>query len=253
MYPGSLENKEWSLIEAFFNRKDPRGAKEKHSKRSIVNAIFYVVKTGVQWRLLPNDMPPWSTVYSHYRKWNLSGVWEKLLEFLNRKAREKKGKKAEPTFAIIDSQSVKTQYASEERGIDGGKKVKGRKRHICVDTLGNLLCVMVHAANIHDTKGAPNLFQRTYEKYPTIQAFCGDAGYCGTSVNFVKDILGLRLDISKKIKDQFVILPKRWIVERTLSWLGASRRLSKDFEILTGTAENVIRIAMIKITLAKCG
>ena len=152
MYPSDIKDEEWSLIERFFKRRDPRGAIETHPKRSIVNAIFYVIKSGIHWRMLPNDLPPWSTVYCHYRNWNLNGTWEKVLDFLNRKTRKKKTRDPEPTYAIVDSQSVKTQYASEERGIDGGKKIKGRKRHICVDTLGNLLCVMVHAANIHRNK-----------------------------------------------------------------------------------------------------
>ncbi len=155
---------------------------------------------------------------------------EKVLDSLNRKVR-KKNKKPEPTYILVDSKSVKTQYASEERGFDGGKKVKGIKRHICVDTLGNMLCVKVHAANIHDTKGAPELLQRTYEKHPSLEAFCADGGYCGTSVKFVQESLGIRLDISKKIKDQFVILPKHWIVKRILSWFGSFRRPSKEFKI----------------------
>lgn len=141
--------------------------------------------------------------------------------------------------------------ASEERGIDGGKKVKGRKRHIVVDTLGNLLHVLVHAANIHDTMAAPRILERVAEKYPRLKAFSADAGYRGTTVEFVEQRLRLACHISTKIKDTFAILPKRWIVERTFAWLGHFRRLAKDVEILTGTAENIIRIAMIKITLAK--
>ncbi|WP_367025868.1 IS5 family transposase [Methylococcus sp. ANG] len=152
----------------------------------------------------------------------------------------------------IDSQSVKTQYDSEERGIDGGKKVKGRKRHIVVDVLGNLLHVQVHAANLHDTVGACEVLRRAAEKHPGLQAFSGDAGYRGTAVRFVDETLGLTLHISEKIKDGFAVLPKRWVVERTFAWLGSFRRLAKDVEILTATAENMIRIAMLKLTLAKC-
>lgn len=144
-----------------------------------------------------------------------------------------------------------TVAASEEIGIDGGKKVKGRKRHIVVDTLGNLLHVAVHAANVHDTKAAPNLLERAAKKHPGIQALSADADYRGTTVDFVEQRLGLACHISTKIKDTFAILPKRWIVERTFAWLGNCRRLAKDVAILTGTAENMIRIAMLKITLAK--
>lgn len=130
--------------------------------------------------------------------------------------------------------------------------MKGRKRHIVVDTLGHLLHVQVHAANLHDTVGACEVLRRAAEKHPRIGAFSGDAGYRGTAVRFVSGKLGLVLHISERIVDGFAILPKRWIVERTFAWLGAFRRLSKDFEILTGTAENVIRIAMLRTTLAKC-
>lgn len=157
-----------------------------------------------------------------------------------------------PRYGIIDSQSVKTQYDSEERGIDGGKKVKGRKRHIVVDILGNLLHVQGHAANLHDMVGACEVLRRTAEKHTSLEAFSGDAGYRGTAVRFVDDVLGLTLHISERIKDGFAVLPKRWVVERTFAWLGSFRRLAKDVEILTATAENMIRIAMVKLTLAKC-
>ncbi|AWK15648.1 transposase [Candidatus Fukatsuia symbiotica] len=156
-----------------------------------------------------------------------------------------------PSYAIIDSQSVKTVYASEERGFDGGKKIKGRKRHIIVDTLGNLLHVSVHKANINDTKAGVAVFERAAEKYPSIKAFSGDAGYRGTAVEFVEERLKLKLNISTKIKDVFAVLPIRWIVERTFASLNGFRRLAKEVEILTATAENIFRIAMVRLTLAK--
>ena len=151
----------------------------------------------------------------------------------------------------MDSQSVKTVSASEQRGIDGGKKVKGRKRHIVVDTLGNLIQVIVHAANIHDTKAGGEVLKAAALKYPTIEAFSGDAGYRGTAVDFVEQVLGLKLHISEKITDSFAVLPMRWVVERTFAWLGNYRRLSKDYETLVMTAENMVRIAMLQITIAK--
>lgn len=133
-----------------------------------------------------------------------------------------------------------------------GKKIKGRKRHIGVDTLGCLHAVFVHAANEHDTKSGWRIFDRLLDKFPQISGYSADAGYRGTAVDFVTRELGLKLDISQRISDQWAILPKRWIVERTLAWIGNFRRMAKDFEILTATAENFIRIAMIKIVLAKC-
>jgi putative transposase len=165
---------------------------------------------------------------------------------------KKKQRNVRPSYGIIDSQSVKTQYASEERGIDGGKWVKGRKRHIVVDVLGNLLQVQVHAANLSDTVNGCEVLRRAAAEHRSLEAFSGDAGYRGTAVRFVDETLGLTLHISEKIVDGFAVLPKRWVVERTFAWLGNFRRLSKDFEILTATAENMIRIAMLKITLAKC-
>ena len=146
---------------------------------------------------------------------------------------------------------MKTVANSEERGIDGGKKVKGRKRHIVVDSAGNLLHVSVHAANVHDTKAAPRVLERAAEKYPSLKAFSADAGYRGTTYQYVTEVLNLECHISTKIKDVFTVLPKRWIVERTFAWLGNFRRLAKDVEILSCTAENIVRIAMLKITLAK--
>ena len=133
--------------------------------------------------------------------------------------------------------------------LTGGKKVKGRKRHIATDIEGHLLHVKVHAANIHDTKAAGDIFNVTSRKYPSITAYSADAGYCGTAVNHVDNEMKLKLHISKRIKDEFAILPKRWIVERTFAWLGNFRRLSKDFEILTESAESFVRIAMMKVTL----
>ncbi len=251
-YDSDLSDQEWDFIKTVFEPSSKRGNGHKHSKKSIVNAILYIVKGGVQWRLLPKDFPPWKTVYDHFSKWNKRGVWEKSLDRLTVYSRQKAGRSAQPSYGIIDAQSVKTQYASEERGIDGGKKVKGHKRHIVVDILGNLLHVSVHAANLSDTKSACDVLEAAADKYPSIKAFSGDAGYRGSAVEYTDKKLGMTLHISEKIEGKWAVLPKRWVVERTFSWLGGFRRLSKDFEILPATAENMIRIAMLKITLAKC-
>ena len=189
---------------------------------------------------MPSDFPPWKTVYDHFSRWNKKGLWENTLEKLNRMRRERLGRKANPSYGIIDAQSVKTQYASEDRGIDGVKKVKGHKRHIIVDVLGNLLHVSVHAANMSDTKAVCDVLERTSEKYPSIEAYSGDAGYRGSAVIFTDETRNLVLHISHKIKDTWAVLPKRWVVERTFSWLNNFRRLSQDFEILTATSDHLI-------------
>lgn len=251
-YPTDLKNQEWELIKQYFQPKSKRGSDCKHSKKQIVDAIIYLVKGGIPWRFLPSDFPPWQTVYDHFSKWNKAGTWEVVLDKLNKMRRKKVEKNASPSYAIIDAQSVKTQYDSEDRGIDGGKKVKGHKRHIVVDIMGNLLHVQVHAANLSDTKAACEVLERVVDKHPSIEAGSGDAGYRGTAVKFANDELGITLHISQRIKDGWAVMPKRWVVERTFAWLNNFRRLAKDFEILTATSENIIRIAMIKLALAKC-
>ena len=174
--PSDLTDQQWKLVRGHLRRPDPRGAREAHAPRVIVNAILYVLRTGCQWRLLPNDFPPWPTVYGRYRRWCLRGCWERALDALNASSRRKAGRAGSPSCAIVDSQSVRTACASHERGIDGGKKVKGRKRHISTDTPGNLPRVSVHAANIHDTTAGPAVFRATLDKHPSIEAFSANEG-----------------------------------------------------------------------------
>ncbi len=185
---------------------------------------------------------PYTTVANFYYVAIRSGLWEKIRTVLVERVRTDAGRNPSPSYAIIDSQSVKTTYAAEERGIDGGK-TKGRKRHIVVDTMGNLLAVVVHAANIHDTKAGILAGRDAYRKYPSIQRFCADAGYRKTFEQDISGELGLGVDISVRIKPQWEVLPKRWIVERSLAWLSNSRRLSKDYEISVHSAQAVCIIA----------
>ena len=168
-----------------------------------------------------------------------------------KKTRESANRKPSPTYAIIDSKSVKTTSACEDRGIDGGKKIKGRKRHIVVDTMGNLLAIKVHAANLHDTKSGIDPAKSTFAKYPTIKKFCGDAGYRKSFEEAVLKELGLTVDISKRIKPEFEVLPKRWVVERTFAWSDNSRRLSKDFEIKSIHAQNIFMISHLHTLLKR--
>ena len=201
MYSSDVTEAEWSIIEPFLRPKDGRGSSHIHSRRTVINAIFYLNRTGCRWEMLPSDFPPWQTVYDLYRKWCSNGTWERILDALNRKARQKQGRAPTPSYGIVDSQSVKTQYDSEDRGIDGGKPVKGRKRHICVDILGNLLHVIVHRANEADTITGCKVFEEVLKLYESIEAFSADRGYRGTSVEFVEKELKKRLDISIALKD----------------------------------------------------
>ena len=249
-YSTDLTDKQWVIIEPIFKSNKGKNL-TKHSKRTLVNAVLYLVKTGCQWRLLPNDFPSHDTVWSFYRRAVQSGKWEKAMDLLVKKNRIRTGRKSVPTYGIIDSQSAKTVLASEERGIDGGKKIKGRKRHIVVDTQGYLLAIVVHAANIHDTKSGINPAKQAFEKYPSIQKFCGDDGYRKSFEQDVLEQLGLGVDISKRIKPKFEILPKRWVVERTFGWATHSRRLFKDVEIKTVHEENMFMISHLTTLLKR--
>jgi putative transposase len=176
MYSSDLRDEEWELINRYFEQGQVFGRPLKHARREIVNAVFYVTKSGCQWRMLPLNFPSWKTVYDYFRRWCIEGTWEKVLDILNRKDRTNRGKAAVPSYGIVDSQSIKTQYNSDDRGIDGGGKVKGRKRHIVTDTEGHLLHTKVHAANIHNTKAAPDVVDRVKEKFPSLKGFSMDGG-----------------------------------------------------------------------------
>jgi len=186
-YNSDLTDKEWDIIAPFV----PVGNKSKYHKRSLINAILYLIKTGCHWRYIPHDYPPYEAVWSFFRRARDSGLWDSILDKLVEMTRIKDGRNASPSYALIDSQSVKTVSASEERGYDGGKKTKGRKRHIVVDVMGNLLAVHVHAANIHDTKSGIIPGMEAFKKYPTIEKFCGDAGL---SLRLLKKMLKKYLD-----------------------------------------------------------
>jgi putative transposase len=237
-YKTDLTDAQWDLIKHHF-----KGSRmKKHEKRILMNAVLYLLKTGCQWRMLPNDFPPYSTVYSFYWRACNTGLWTRIMDDLVKKIRIFANRSETPTYSIIDTQSVKTTSASKERGIDGGKKIKGRKRHIITDTMGNLLHIQVNAANIHDTKSGEAVLQGALEKYPSIEGISADAGYRKTFEEAAKK-LGRKVDIAVKKKNEWTILAKRWIVERTFAWLNNSRRLSKDYEITVDSAENMITIS----------
>lgn len=256
-YPTDLTDPQWRRIRAYFRRPSRRGAPRKHDRREVVDAVLYVLRTGCQWRMLPHDFPPWKSVYNLFYRWHGSGLWERIHDALRTQVRRSVGKRPQPTAAVIDSQSVKTTHvAGPARGYDAGKNVKGRKRHVAVDTLGLLLAVVVHAADEQDWNAAPLVLLRLREKTTRIRVVFADTvyGYCDLPA-MTEAALGFRIEIVKRPADQpkhgFAVQPKRWIVERTFAWLSLCRRHSKDFERNPAVSETMIRMSMIHLMLKR--
>jgi putative transposase len=252
-YTSDLTDKQWELLEPTFHPLPVTGRRRKYSYREILNGCFYVVRTGCQWRNLPKDLPPWSIVYTYYRNWIQSDFWIRLHERLRQQVRYAAGRKLKPSAAILDSQSVKSTESSETRGFDAGKKVNGIKRHLAVDTLGLVLLVMVTAASTQDRQAAYSFLPLLFRSFGSIQLVWADAGYAGQLVEFVRRQFRRCLQIVKAIAPGrgFQVQPKRWIVERTFGWLGRYRRLSKNYERKTDTAEAVVYISMTHLMLRR--
>jgi putative transposase len=248
-YPSDLSDEQWSRLAPHLPVPELRGAPRRVNLREIINALLYLSRTGCQWRMLPHDLPPWETVYAYFSQWRGDGTWERLNRELRIEVRVSEGKDPEPSAAIVDSQSVKTTESSGTRGYDAGKKVNGIKRHVLVDTLGLILKVVVHTADIQDRDGARTLLTNVKGCFPRLQKIWADGGYAGALIEWVQETCHWILEIVKR-SDQakgFEVLPHRWIVERTFGWLNRSRRLSKNYERLTTSSEAMVYLAMLPV------
>jgi putative transposase len=254
-YASDLNDQEFALIAPHVAQKDGSGKKRTVEIREVLNAIFYRIRTGCQWRMLPSDFPPWNHVWYYYRKWRNDSTLERINTVLRREVRSKADRDPEPNVAIIDSQSVETTEMGGEKGFNPAKQVKGRKRHLMTDTLGLILFVVVCAASIAYSDGAEYIFHETEGRFPRLHTVLVDQGYKSWLVEFAKRWFGIIVDIVTRPPGQreFAVQPQRWKIERTFGWLDWSRILSKEYERTTESSESNIYLASIRLMLRRLG
>jgi transposase len=253
-YASDLTDAEWALIEPYMPAVKPLGRPRETDLRAVLDGILYIARTGCQWRMLPKDFPPFTTVQGYFYDWRDNGLFEQINFELLLQAREAAGREASPTAGVIDSQSIKSTESGGPRGYDAAKKIKGRKRHIVTDTIGLMVGAAIHPADVQDRDGAPLVIEAIHDLFPWLRHLFADSAYSGDKLLKALAKFGeWSIEIIKRMADTagFEVLPRRWVVERTLAWLNRNRRLAKDFEASIESAKAWVYIASVQLIIRR--